>query len=327
MKSTPLPFGRTSGNRSDVAMTGTMGVAEAAFSSAGLVYLSGHNSAPTFSLIESDRAGVTRPVSRISRIIDEARWLPDHQRILLSIDAGNGFLWMLDVRRGSLSRLTFHNDAGGFAWNQPTGRVLYLGVGEIIAVSPDGGGREDVVYRPERLLGDLDVSSDGQFIIFSVAEATTSQLWLLRAATGKGEPWLANRFTQQEPRFSPDGRWVAYTSNETGQREVYVRATSGGGTKVQASTSGGWHPVWAPDQRELLYVDGTNVWAAGVTSGNQIDIGTPRKLLRLPQGALFQDVTPDGQRLLMLQRGPAPMPPAITFMSGWLETIKTRAAR
>ncbi len=321
---------------SDVAMTSTMGVAEAAFSAAALAYLSGHESAPPLELIEADRAGVVRPVSSVPRTFIQARWLPDGQRVLLSIDAGNGFLWMLDVRRDSLSRLTFKNDVGTFAWNRATQRVLYGSVGGVLAVSTDGSGREDVVYRLDKLFGDLDVSPDGRFVIFGIAEESTGQLWLLDTTTGKAAPWLATRFTQEFPRFSPDGRWIAYTSNETGQREVYVRATSGVGIKVQVSTNGGLVPVWAPNGRELFYVDGartrradapSHIWAADVRGENEIDVGAPHKLFAVPERSNFQDVSPDGQHFLFTQAQLPAALPAITFVSGWLEALKGKGPR
>jgi serine/threonine-protein kinase len=311
---------------SDVAMTNTMGVAEAAFSATGLAYLPGHNSAALSSLVEADRAGVTRPVTPTPRIMVGARWLPD-ARVLFNVDTGNAFVWLFDTRRDAFVRLTFHNDASTFAWNQATGKVLYGSAGALIAVSPDGTGHEDVVYRSNDVIGDLDVSRDGQLVIFDVLDGATSQLRLLHTATGKVEAWLPSRFNQMQPRFSPDGRWVAYVSNEAGRPEVYVSATSGGEAKIQASTAAGVLPAWGPDGRELFYSAGTRIMVADVNVGTSIAIGTPRPLFQLPERSLFQDVAADGQHFLLLQPGPQPAPQAITYVSGWLESIKAKTGR
>jgi eukaryotic-like serine/threonine-protein kinase len=123
-------------------------------------------------------------------------------------------------------------------------------------------------------------------------------------------------FSEDRGRFSPDGRWIAYQSNASGQDEIYVQAFPGPGDKSQISAAGGTLPVWRRDGRELFYLANGRLMAVPVTlSGARIDVGTPLALFAAPLGASQYDVSADGQRFLF--NTTVKEAPPITILLNW----------
>ena len=151
------------------------------------------------------------------------------------------------------------------------------------------------------------------------------------------KPLLQEKYDEVQPEISHDGRWMAYTSNESGATEVYVRpfpeVNKG---KWQASTGGGDSPLWSPDGRELFYLNGDAVMAASVQTDPSFNlVGTPKVLFRgkyvgaLPAGGTPWDISPDGKRFLMMKEsGSTPLagggPRKINIVLNWTEELKQR---
>ncbi len=132
-------------------------------------------------------------------------------------------------------------------------------------------------------------------------------IWLLNlSGSPTAEPFLRTAFDEGAPTFSPNGRWIAYESNESGQSEIYVRPLRGPARKWQISTGGGQHPRWSPKGDELLYTSGNRVMTTKVAPGEEFSAGRPIVLtdprLLLAASVPNYDITPDGHRLLMMRR-------------------------
>jgi Tol biopolymer transport system component len=168
-------------------------------------------------------------------------------------------------------------------------------------------------------------SSDGQFIAYTTRG---SNVWIL-PLSGDRKPFAfaETPFIEASAVFSPDGRWIAYTSNEGGQLDVYVQSFPGPGTKSQVSRNGGSHPVWRPDGRELFYLgpDGT-MMSVPIGHGRSFDAGLPQALFRANVWTLTRNqvyaVTKDGQRFLVTatpqkSSGAAPL----TVVLNWAAAI------
>jgi len=147
----------------------------------------------------------------------------------------------------------------------------------------------------------------------------------------KAQPFLQTPFNESVPRFSPDGRWLAYISNESGRYEVYVQPYPGPGGKWQISTDGGTEPVWNRNGRELFYRSGDKMMAVDIATQPSFVAGKPRMLFQgqyVPTNGTFPfyDVSPDGQRFLMLkpseQSGAAPT--QINVVLNWFEELKQK---
>jgi len=173
---------------------------------------------------------------------------------------------------------------------------------------------------------------------FEINPTTGYDIWVLRmgdpsAGSGqvrKTQPFLRTRFDEAAPQFSPDGRWLVYVSNESGHFEVYAQPYPGPGGKWQISTEGGTEPVWNPNGRELFYRSGDKMMAVDITTQPSFAAGKPRMLFEgqyVPTPATLPnyDVSPDGQRFLMLKPSDsAEAPTQINVVLNWFEELKQK---
>jgi len=140
-------------------------------------------------------------------------------------------------------------------------------------------------------------------------------------------PIIATEFDEHSPMFSPDGHWLAYVSGRSGREEVCVQAYPGSGPWHQVSTDGGREPVWSRDGRELFYRSGDRMMVVDVAAGPELSIGLPRVLFEGHYlmgfgGGNMYDVTPDGQRFLMVRQPPDAAPTEIRVVLNWAEELK-----
>jgi Tol biopolymer transport system component len=175
-------------------------------------------------------------------------------------------------------------------------------------------------------------SPDGQVLAFMETNPITGpDIWMLRLSDRKPLPFLQTPFNESVPRFSPDGRWLVYISNESGRYEIYVQPYPGPGGKWQISTDGGTEPAWNPNGRELFYRSGDKMMAVDIATQSGFAAGKPRMLFegryeRSPATSPNYDVSPDGQRFLMLKPSEqeAAAPTQINVVLNWFEELKRR---
>jgi len=232
-------------------------------------------------------------------------------------------LWVHDVTRGTATRLTFERSSANPVWSPDGKRLLYAsGVianpnGTLLSMAADGSG------QPVTLLGEgptpvpLTVSPDGKVVVMghstNIADnngtAGGNEVWTLalngdgKAADAKPQPFLDTRFPRRNFRFSPDGKWLAFESNDTGRSEVYVGPYPGPGGKSQVSTDGGTQPRWNHNGRELFFRSGDKMMAVDLETSTAFRPGAAHMLFE--KAASDYDVAPDGRRFLMLR------PPAV----------------
>ena len=203
---------------------------------------------------------------------------------------------------------------------------MRTGPPDVYELAPGTPGSEKPIVSLPGVQQPEDVTRDGRWLAYLNEVATTVwNIWLL-PLDGQSKPvsWIRTRFNQANPRFSPDGRWIAYDSNESGDPEIYVALTDGGGQKRRISPTGGRRPVWRADGKELYYAapDGA-VMAVPVTPGAQWASGTPVLLFRVESEIQNYDVTPDGARFLLtmpLQKVPES---PLRVILNWTATLKS----
>jgi Tol biopolymer transport system component len=173
-------------------------------------------------------------------------------------------------------------------------------------------------------------SPDGQLLAFIVVNPTTGRdIWVLRFSDRKAQPFLQTPLNETAPRFSPDGRWLAYvSSDESGRDEIYVQPYPGTG-KWQISTEGGTEPLWNRNGRELFYRSGNKMMAVDVATEETFSAGKPRVLFEgpyvpTPRSFPDYDVSPDGQRFLMLKATEQTAPTQINVVLNWFEELKQK---
>jgi len=247
-------------------------------------------------------------------------------------------IWVRNLARGISTRLTF--DPGTEIWPvwSPDGkRVAYAAdrSGEYrtyLRMASGVGAEDSLVHTPGGDEGPADWSRDGQQLLTARRDPRQRwDIWTVPAASG-GKPavWLQTPFIEFRARFSPDGRWVAYESNESGHSEVYVRPASGAEGKWQISASGGARPQWRADGREIFYeTPERSIVAVPVTAGAGFEIGTPQTLFeaRLSMqgaGGPRWGVTPDGQRFLLLTTLGEASISRLTVVRNWAAEAKRR---
>jgi Tol biopolymer transport system component len=243
---------------------------------------------------------------------------PDGKRIAVErTDAAtqNRDIWLVEVASGAMTRFT--SDPGWDAfptWSADGSRILFTsnrsGVFDLYEKAASGAGSEALLYQSSEGKGPTSWSRDGKFLLYySIGQPTHVRLL---AVAGPGErqpvPVVDPQFSSITARFSPDGRWIAYTSNESGRNEVSVRpfdaATGAIGNPVVVTKDGGRTPLWRGDGKEIFYMNGDGMATAlEVNAGSSFEAGVPKPLFKVPAGVLFWDVSPDGMRFLMPAAG------------------------
>ena len=261
------------------------------------------------------RDGTETPLAAPLRGYDWPRLSPDGRRIAVEVGAQT---WIYDIDRDTLTRFTFEGTQNDSPTWTPDGRRLAFrsnrnGPLNIYWEMADGSGGSERLTTSDRNQIPSAWSSDGQLLTFhQVAPMTVRDIWVFRLSSRTQEPFLQTRAIEGAPRLSPNGRWLAYISNESGQPEVYVQPYPGPGGKWQISTDGGMEATWNPNGRELFYRSGNKMMAVPVTTDAALTVGKPTMLFeaeyassQFPLTAVAYDVSADGQRFVMIKPEPA----------------------
>ena len=245
------------------------GIAFLAWSPAGtLVYLEGANATAELEVVRVTRAGVITPIDTAWHGgFNSFAMSPDGRRLAVGVGLTSGALgiWIKQLDRGPFTRLTFGGQDRRPAWS-PDGEVVAfirdsLNHSSVFARRADGSTSERLLARLDRQVQEVDWTPDGRWLVLRTDNGAAGAGDLIGIRTSGDTapvPLVESSFTELHPAVSPDGHWLAYTSNESGTNEVYVRpfpATTG--ARWQVSNGGGVQPRWAADGRELFYLDGS----------------------------------------------------------------------
>jgi Tol biopolymer transport system component len=244
---------------------------------------------------------------------------------------------LYDLSRETLTRLTFEGTSNlNPSWTPDGKRIAFVsnmkGPQNIFWQLADGSGGLERLTNSENGNYPALWSRDGQLLAFVEVNPTTGyDIWVLRISDHKAEPFLRTPSNEVQPRFSPDGRWIAYASNESGRYETYVQPYPGPGGKWQISTDGGAEPVWNPTGRELFYRSGDKMMAVDIVTQPGFSAGKPRMLFEgsyevSAASTPSYDVSTDGQRFLMLKpvEQTQAAPTQINVVLNWFEELKQK---
>jgi eukaryotic-like serine/threonine-protein kinase len=283
----------------------------------------------------NDRSAIPLP-GRSGAEIEDPAFEPNGHRIALTIEGSGGQstgdVWILDQQQGTLERFTI---GGGWqpVWS-PDGRYIAVArLDGIYVKRADGTGEDRLLVSGLRLTTGSWLP-DGQSFVFQASgrAATASDIGIV--SIGDTVPrWLVHtEFTERHPQVSPDGRWLAYVSNRTGQYEVYVQPLSGDGPRAQVSSSGGNSPRWSPDGRTLYYVSGGSIIAAlrapgdgfATTSRNTVVQGG---VTDINGSNVNWDLHRDGKQFLYIDHGGGGAGLQMVWVVNWPELVTGRSAR
>jgi serine/threonine-protein kinase len=290
-------------------------------------------------LVWVDRTGRVEPAPMPPQAYSFPSLSPDGRRLAVQVaDGGRSDIWIHRFADGAATRLAVEGLNSRPSWTRDGQHVTFsIRRGEdrfLITQTVDGTAPGESIATSRRT--DLSAGSwtpDGQALAFVDAAPTDiSDIKLFRRSGGTVEPLITSPATQRGPSFSPDGRWLAYESNETGRFEVYVQPFPASGVPRQISTSGGGLARWSSDGREVFFMVARRFYAVPIRTAPTLEVGVPRLLFELPFGPTGGgvgpppwDVTPDGRRFIFVKPGDDELAPwRIHIVENWFEELKRR---
>jgi serine/threonine-protein kinase len=275
-----------------------------------------------------DSSGKTQPLLPAPGQYHTPRFSPDGKRLALAVGpVARGDIQVYDWQRDTMTRLTFTQVNLFPVWTPDGKHIVFRsqapGRFSLQWIRADGAEEAQVLLEGKDVVGAYSFSPDGKRLAFGqLGVDTLFHIWTLpldlsdpeHPKPGEAELFLRTPFDEEEPAFSPDGRWIAYTSNESGGNEVYVRPFPGGalsGSGKWQISAGGRHPMWSRNGRELFYESPDNrIMAAAYTAkADSFAADKPRLWsnteIREPSGTWNLDLAPDGKRFAVFPRSEA----------------------
>ena len=294
-------------------------------------------------LVWMDRSGKPSPVPAPPGIYSMPRLSPDGSKLAVAMhdmETGNEDIWQIDLVNGTTTRFTFDPAPDIFPLWSPDGKQIVFGTtrqgarGLYRKAANGAGNEEPVTPRSVDTTASYDWSRNGRYLAYmSLGGTTGPDLWVFDMEERKAMPIAQTPFNESQGQFSPDGHWVAYSSDETGHYEVYVRNLGGTPARFQVSAGGGAQPRWRGDGKELYYVtpEGKMMAVTVKTGPGSFERETPRKLFESralvgsagsgPQGYLY-DVTRDGRRFLCVELAEDGSTEPLTVVTNWQAGLK-----
>ncbi len=255
------------------------------------------------------------------------RLSPDGQRLAVEVEGPNDQIWIYDLARRTFSRLTTEWNNSSPKWTPDGKRITFWsdrsGTWNLYWQPADGSGPAERLTESPRKQAPGSWTPDGKTFAFTQEGLTGKyEIWLLTMPEHRVRPLIQRPYFDQSPTISPDGRWLAFLSDETGRNEIYVQPFPQLGAKWQISTGGAFAPRWEPTHgRELYYQNGDKLMAVSIRTSPTFAAGAPRVLFTGPYEESGYDVSKDG-RFIMSEHLPSPTD--IVLIQNWFEELKTR---
>ncbi len=312
-----------------------------------LVYMQGESAAQEVEVVRLTREGTATSIDSMWHGgFNSAALSPDGHRLAVGVGLASGALgiWVKQLERGPFTRLSFGGQDRRPAWS-PDGKVVAfirdsLNTSSVFARETDGSTPERLLARLDRQVQEVTWSPDGRWLVLRTDNGVAGAGDLVGVRTsGDTTPvsLVASSFTELEPAISPDSRWLAYASDESGTNEIYVRPFPGTtGARWQVSIGGGNQPRWSPDGRELFFIDGTSqLVAAEVRTTATFEVAGLRSLFDAsgymnPGFHQSYDVLPGGRGFLFMRfklTSQAATSPSIVQVENWFTDLRARTAQ
>jgi len=281
-----------------------------------------------------DPHGVEHAILDSVQVYSHPRLSPDGRRLALEVQgAANDDIWIMDLVDHSAVRLTREGFNNRPEWSPDGRRVLYTSSRApsdgVWSQPADGSAEATLLYHdPKNPIREAVFTPDGRSIVYRIDTQNNNRDILLKplSDSGKPVPLVASLNDEKEPRVSPDARWLAYVSNETGREEVYVRAFGGGGGRLPVSTDGGGEPLWSRDGKRLFYRSGTKLMVATVVTAPSLAIASREAAFDGPFATdnyhPNYDIAPDGRSFVMIH--PVEEGRQLVLVANWRDELRQR---
>jgi Tol biopolymer transport system component len=291
-------------------------------------------------LLWVNRKGESSTIVEIPRVIDTPRVSHDGRRIAFRAPAPECNIWVHDLESGVTSRVTHEGDNHGLTWSSDDARLIFarLQIPEqwgVMATAVQGTGgveRLSAAVIPRGFVS--SVSPDGEYVLAGGGmETGADDIYLINTKDQSVKPLLNTSSVERAAAISPDGKYVAYVSEESGRAEIYVQSFPSASERHQVSADGGSDPVWSRDGKELFFRSGWKMMVADVASTPTFTSGRPRMLFetklstRSSSGLGSFDVSPDGQRFLMVRERSTEGGAEVNVVLNWFEELKALAPK
>jgi serine/threonine-protein kinase len=315
-------------------------------SSGSLVFMQGESSAQEGEMVRVTREGTVTPIDTgWYGSFNSSAIAPDGRRLAVGVGLASGTLgiWIKQLEKGPFTRLTFGGQDRRPAWS-PDGKTVAfirdsLTSSAVYARAVDGSTSERLLVRLDRPVQEMTWSPDGRWLVLRTDNGAAGAGDIVGVRTSGDTtpvPLVASPFSELEPAISPDSRWLAYTSNESGSDEIYVRPFPGtDAARWQVSTGGGQYPRWSPDGHELFFLDrNSQLVAAELRPGTTFEVTELRRLFDAsgfvnPGFHQNYDVLPGGRGFLFMRAkltGQQATTLPIVQVENWFADIKARMA-
>jgi serine/threonine protein kinase/Tol biopolymer transport system component len=307
-----------------------------------IVYVAGSPPGREHTLVWVDRSRVMEPLASPGRNYSEPRLSPDGRRLAVTITQNSENIWIHDVPTGSFTQLTFEGNNSMPVWTLDGARIAFAsnkaGALNLFWKQADGSGNDERLTTGGQSQAPYSWSPRSHSLVFVEQSPTTGRdIWMLSIDRDlKSRAILQSPFNETGPALSPDGRWLAYVSDESGHNEVYViplMSAPGAQARRQVSTDGGTEPLWSREGSEIFYRVGNKMMACKTRTAPDFQAGPPQLLF---EGAYEKgrdsrpayDVTADGRRFLMLRSDNSESAPTrFEIVLEWFEELKRRVAK
>jgi len=280
------------------------------------------------SLVQVDRNGRRTPLLDDRRGFRRPELSPDGSKVAVTIDPRPSQIWVYDIVRKSRIAITTQGHSLGSPWTPDSQRVAFTTDGDIFWRAADAGSPAERLLARDGPQYPTSWSADGRLLVFDDGVPNGYDIWLL-PLQGEPRPLLATPASELSGQLSPDGRWLAYQSNESGRYEVYVRPfPEVRGGKWTISTSGGQRPLWSRDGTELFYLVGSSVMRVAIDArgGTEFRPGAPQELFSGPfdTSGMNYSISIDGKHFVMVEPDPNARPTQLNVVQNWADEVARR---
>ncbi len=304
-----------------------------------LAYLPGAVEGESRRIVKMDTKGYATALDSIARPFMEPKLSPDNKKVAVVIRNGEDYdIWIFDVTRKTLSKLTFGGLNRTPLWS-PDGKTIAFskrtkdGKTGIFTKPYDGSGDETEIYSADNRLYLNFWSRDGKYLMIDYLSQNAQSDLLVLPLTGDKKPWkyLDSKKDEYESSISPDGKWIAYLTDESGSYQIYVRSFPNKEGKWQISTDVAEEPRWAPDGKMMYYRKNSQIMAVPVSTATTFSAGIPTVLfngfpaMNVDSGISY-DITADGKCFITTQPVRGTSYKNIAVVLHWIDEIKNLAS-